>query len=347
MRQVKRKKMDDRSDHSIWRSYSDMMSGLLLLFVLIMAVCLMQAQKNYTEKLAEQAKALQTQSALEESQSTVEQQASALSEKESELEASLSKLDLQEKTLAEQASALEELQAALEAQRITLNEKESELDASQSALDEKEALLQNSQEKLDEANELMQTQQQRIDQIIGVKAELIADLNEQFSANAINVEIDTETGAILLDSSVLFAYNESELTSEGLDILDQILPIYCQVLLGGEYADYVAEIIIDGYTDSSGDYLTNLDLSQERAYAVASYLYENRQRFLTEDESETLLSRLTANGKSNSNLILNEDGTENADASRRVEVKFRLRDEEMLDELQAIIGESRVTEETE
>lgn len=336
--------MDDRSDHSVWRSYSDMMSGLLLLFVLIMAVCLMQAQKNYTEKLAEQAKALQTQNALEESQNTVEQQASALDEKEAQLQASQSKLDTQEKTLAEQASALEELQAALEAQRITLNEKESELDASQNALNEKESLLQSSQKQLDEANALMQTQQERIDQIIGVKAELISDLNEQFNANAINVQIDKETGAILLDSSVLFAYNESELTGEGLAILDQILPIYCKVLLGGEYADYVAEIIIDGYTDSSGDYLTNLQLSQSRAYAVASYLYENRGRFLNEEESRTLLGRLTANGKSNSNLILNENGTEDADASRRVEVKFRLRDEEMLDELQAIIGESRVSD---
>ena len=49
MKQVNRRKMRDTSRHNVWRSYSDMMSGLLLLFVLIMAVCLMQAQKNYIE----------------------------------------------------------------------------------------------------------------------------------------------------------------------------------------------------------------------------------------------------------------------------------------------------------
>ena len=56
MKRGKRRKMQDTASHNVWRSYSDMMSGLLLLFVLIMAVCLMQAQKNYTEKLLEQAK---------------------------------------------------------------------------------------------------------------------------------------------------------------------------------------------------------------------------------------------------------------------------------------------------
>ena len=58
MKKVSRRKMDDSSSLNVFRSYSDMMSGLLLLFILIMAVCLMQAQKNYSEKLAEQANLL-------------------------------------------------------------------------------------------------------------------------------------------------------------------------------------------------------------------------------------------------------------------------------------------------
>ncbi len=333
--------MDDSSTHNVWRSYSDMMSGLLLLFVLIMAVCLMQAQKNYTEKLAEQAKQIQTQNELEASQQTVDEQQEQLS--------------AQEQTLAEQAATLEALQAALEAQQLaldtkeselntmqtTLTQRESELTASQSALNQKESELALSQSQLDEANQLMIAQQTRIDQIVGVKADLIAALNDEFKVNQINVQIDTETGAILLDSSVLFDYNESVLTDAGTQILNQVLPVYCRVLLSEEYADYVAEVIIDGYTDSTGDYLTNLDLSQGRAYAVASYLFGSMSSFLSEAEQGELLSKLTANGKSSSNLIYTEDGREDSDASRRVEIKFRLKDEEMLAELQAIIEESQ------
>ena len=256
MRKSNRRKMDGDGGHNIWRSYSDMMSGLLLLFVLIMAVYLMQAQRNYTEKLAEQAKQMQTQEELEKSQSTVAEQEEELEKKE--------------QTLAEQAATLENLQKLLEQQQSEadakskqLNEKESELDAFKATVDaqsaqlaEQEGELEAWADKLDEANTLMAQQQKRIEQIIGVKADLITALDEEFRANDINVQIDTQTGAILLDSSVLFEFNKYELTQVGFDILGEVLPIYCKVLLDPRYSENVAEIIVDGYTDMEGDYIT-------------------------------------------------------------------------------------------
>lgn len=337
MKQVNRRKMRDTSSQNVWRSYSDMMSGLLLLFVLIMAVCLMQAQKNYTEKLAEQAKQLQTQNALDASQSQIDEQASQLA--------------TQQSTLDEQAAALEALQSTLAAQAAELETKEKDLLTSQQKLDEQnslllqqEAALTASQQKLDEQTTLMTQQQEKIDQIIGVKADLIASLNDEFKANQINVEIDYQTGAIVLDSSVLFDYNESVLTEAGASILAQILPVYCKVLLSQEYEPYLAEVIIDGYTDTTGNYITNLDLSQRRAFAVAEYLINMKDSFLSGAESEILTEKLTANGRSMSNPILDENGNVDMDASRRVEVKFRLKDEEMMAELQNIIEETKLEE---
>lgn len=331
--------MNDEGNHNIWRSYSDMMSGLLLLFVLIMAVCLMQAQKNYNDKLAEQASRLETQDELEQTQS-------ALSTKESELEQqSLTLTDLQSAlerqaaTLSTRESELAQAQATLEEQRALLAQQESELEV-------RDAALVTSQQKLDEQNQLMSEQQQKIDQIIGVKADLIDSLNKEFAANQINVQIDSQTGAIVLDSSVLFDLDEFVLTQEGEDTLSQILPVYCQVLLSEEYLPYVAEVIIDGYTDSQGDYLTNLTLSQSRAYAVAEYLLEISGGFLDNEHARQLQEKLTANGRSESNLILGDDGKEDRDASRRVEVKFRLKDEEMIQELSDIIADARMTGET-
>ena len=332
MKKVNRRKMQDTSSHNVWRSYSDMMSGLLLLFVLIMAVCLMQAQKNYTEKLAEQAKQLQTQNALDLSQTQLDEQASQLAS--------------QQTTLDEQAAALIALQSTLDEQAKQLSQKEKDLAASQTQLDEQNALLASqeeeleardqalaaSQAKLDEQNALMTQQQARIDQIIGVKADLIASLNEEFKTNQINVDIDYQTGAIVLDSSVLFELNESELTQEGQAILAQILPVYCKVLLSEEYEPYLAEVIVDGYTDTQGDYITNLSLSQRRAYAVAEYLVYSEDSFLTAQESSI--------------LILDANGQVDMDASRRVEIKFRLKDEEMMSELQQIIQETKISSET-
>ena len=337
MKRGKRRKMQDTASHNVWRSYSDMMSGLLLLFVLIMAVCLMQAQKNYTEKLLEQAKQMQTQDELNRTQNQVDEQADQLAS--------------QQLTLEEQAARLEALQKALEEQAISLSEKESELAVSQATLDKQSSLLATleselaaSQAKLAEQTTLMAQQQEKIDQIIGVKADLIAALNEEFQANQISVEIDHQTGAMVLDSSVLFDYNESLLTEEGTRILAQVLPVYCRVLLSQESEPYLAEIIIDGYTDTTGDYITNLKLSQERAFAVAEYLVSSRYSFLNEAESDLLTEKLTANGRSMSNPILDENGNVNMDASRRVEIKFRLKDEEMISSLQQMIEETGLEE---
>jgi len=44
------------------------------------------------------------------------------------------------------------------------------------------------------------------------------------------------------------------------------------MLLRDEYSAYLGEIIIEGYTDSTGDYYNNLKLSQERALSVATYI---------------------------------------------------------------------------
>ena len=142
----------------------------------------------------------------------------------------------------------------------------------------------------------------------------------------------------MLDSNVMFDYNKADLTEEGKAVLDQVLPIYCQVLMKEEYQDYLAEIIIDGYTDTSGYYAYNLSLSQQRSLAVAQYLLAIEGNFLSSTQEEDLKQVLTVNGHSMANPILDEDGNVDMDASRRVEVKFRLKDEEMIEELNKIMS---------
>jgi chemotaxis protein MotB len=108
-------------------------------------------------------------------------------------------------------------------------------------------------------------QQTKIDNIIGVKAEVVEALQKEFQKNNINVNLDSQTGALTLDASVLFDVDESELTDAGKEALRNVLPIYCKVLMEDTYKNYLAEIIIDGYTDTDGDYAYNLELSQQRS----------------------------------------------------------------------------------
>ena len=311
---MRRKKKSENSGFNVWRSYSDMMAGVLLLFVLIMCVTLFQAQKSYNESLQERDEKIALQE--EYTQELLDKQ-NALDKKDETLQNQDAQLKTQDEKLAEQEQQLAALAAKLKEQESTLN-------AQQSALDEKTAQLKD--------------QQAQIDQIIGVKADVIEALKNEFSKNNINVDIDAQTGALTLEASVMFDYDQAELTDAGKQALEQILPIYCKVLLQDDYMKYLAEIIIDGYTDTDGDYSYNLQLSQQRSLAVAQYLLDIQGNFLDATQSQNLEKYLTVNGHSMANPVLDANGNVDKDASRRVEVKFRLKDEEMIDELNQLLS---------
>ena len=326
---MRRKKKSEDSGFNVWRSYSDMMAGVLLLFILIMCVTLFQAQQSYNESLQERdekialqeeynQELLDKQNALDEKDGTIQSQDEQLKSQSEQLATQQAKLKEQEQKLSDQQDQLTALAAKLKKQKKTLNKQ-------QAALDEKTALLKD--------------QQEQIDQIIGVKADVIEALKKEFSKNNIDVNIDAQTGALTLQSNVLFNYDESDLSDAGKTALEQILPIYCKVLLQDDYKDYLAEIIIDGYTDTDGDYSYNLQLSQQRSLAVAQYLLDIRGNFLSSDQSGDLQQFLTVNGHSMANPVLDADGNVDKDASRRVEIKFRLKDDEMIDELNQIMSD--------
>ena len=311
---MRRKKKSENNGFNVWRSYSDMMAGVLLLFVLIMCVTLFQAQKSYNESLQERDEKIALQE--EYTQELLDKQ-NALDKKDETLQNQDAQLKTKDEKLAEQEQQLAALAAKLKEQESTLN-------AQQSALDEKTAQLKD--------------QQAQIDQIIGVKADVIEALKNEFSKNNINVDIDAQTGALTLEASVMFDYDQAELTDAGKQALEQILPIYCKVLLQDDYMKYLAEIIIDGYTDTDGDYSYNLQLSQQRSLAVAQYLLDIQGNFLDATQSQNLEKYLTVNGHSMANPVLDANGNVDKDASRRVEVKFRLKDEEMIDELNQLLS---------
>ena len=310
---MRKKRKPEEHGFNVWRSYSDMMAGVLLLFVLIMCVTLFQAQKSYNESIKERDDKIALQ---EQYTAEILAQQNELDEKDSQLSSQDEQLDKQKKLLAELAAQLKEQQATLDKQQSDLDEKTS----------------------------LLATQQKKIDNIIGVKADVIEALQKEFSKNNVSVDIDAQTGALTLNANVLFDYDKSELTDEGKQELADILPIYCKVLLQKDYKKYLAEIIIDGYTDTDGDYDYNLELSQKRSLAVAQYLTEIRENFLSSDEISELQNYLTVNGHGSANPVLDSDGNVDKDASRRVEVKFRLKDDEMINELNQIMNTDKTSD---
>lgn len=216
--------------------------------------------------------------------------------------------------------------------------KEKELEEQRAEAEIQKQLMEEQQQQLAEQQEVMEEQQKQLDNIIGVRSELVEALKNEFEGTDMKVSVDAKTGAITLDASILFDVNQYNLKKGGQDFLKEFVPRYLSVLLKPEFKGYVSEIIIEGHTDTEGGYMMNLALSQDRALSVARFCIDPSNGVLSNDEIDELRQILTANGRSYSDPVYNEDGTVNLDASRRVEFKFRLKDEEMIDEMMNIIN---------
>lgn len=205
------------------------------------------------------------------------------------------------------------------------------------------------QDELNKKELIIVSQKKQIDKIIGVQEKLITALKKEFSNKDLAVSVDQNTGAITFESRLLFAHDKAILQKHGKEELDKFLPSYLSVILSKEFSQYIAEIIVEGHTDSTGEYMYNLRLSQNRAFAVASYCLTNKKKLLTKAQQSKLRNLMTANGRSCSNLKYkykyDKYGTERAvedkEASRRVEIKFRLREDEMMEQITDILGKSK------
>jgi len=90
---------------------------------------------------------------------------------------------------------------------------------------------------------------------------VITDSNEDLMAESLLQELDA-----LPTSSIRFNRNSATLTENAKEVLEDV----AAAILG--YSDLVVEIA--GHTDTTGDAVRNLSLSQQRAAAVRDYLVE-------------------------------------------------------------------------
>lgn len=295
---------------SYWQSFSDMMAALLLIFILMIAITLaIYRQKTTDLDLTRQ-----------------------------ELDNAKVNLDLSRKEIEasnkELADSLKELQIAYEAAAKTqdeLNAAYAEIENAKVELDAANLAMENTKAELDATRSELQD-------IVGIRTDIIGELQSKFNNSSMSV--DAQTGSITFSSDVLFGYNSSTLTTASKKTLKEIIPLYLDVLLQDTYRPYIAEIIIEGHTDTDGGYQSNMDLSYERANAVAKFCMDS-QNGLSKNKIEQLQQLMTVNGKSYSNPVY-KSGTNTIDmtASRRVEIKFRLKEDEMINKIAQILNQS-------
>ncbi|MEA3419923.1 MAG: OmpA family protein [Campylobacterota bacterium] len=204
----------------------------------------------------------------------------------------------------------------------TLELKEEEMLHIMNALDEKETDYNRIVENL-------QNQKAKIKSLTGIKIKVIGALKKELGSK---ISIDPQSGSLRLSSNILFDKGSAQLKEESKTKLKEAFEEYIGALVTNpNIKPHLDKIVIEGHTDSDGGYLYNLDLSQKRAYAVMNYL-------LTLDFTReyNIKPLIIASGRSYLDAI-KIDGTEDKDASRRIEIKFRLKNEDAMHEIEKVL----------
>ncbi len=292
---------------SYWQSFSDMMAALLLIFILIIAITLMIYRQKTTD---------------------LDQTRLELSTAQTELEQYRKEIEASNQELAD---SLAELQIAYEDAAKTQKELDEAYEEIALAMEELEAV----NEDIEWTRGELEATRNQLQDIVGIRTDIIGELQQRF--NNSTMKVDAQTGSITFSSDLLFEFGSAELTEGSRKALQEAIPMYLGVLLQEEYRSYVAEIIIEGHTDTKGSYESNMDLSYRRANAVASFCMDG-QNGLDDWEIKRLRRIMTVNGRSYGDPVYVTGTMEvDMDASRRVEIKFRLKENEMIDRIADIL----------
>lgn len=161
----------------------------------------------------------------------------------------------------------------------------------------------------------------KLKDIVEKKANLLEDLAAAFDEAGLNVAINTQTGEIALDSTILFGVDESAVSEEGKAFLQKFMGIYTSVVFNEKYSGFVSSIAVEGHTDTQGTYEHNAELSQARANSVKDYCI-SAECGVDAAYFETLQTMLEAVGYSYDRPVYQENGEVDMAASRRVSFRF-------------------------
>ena len=194
------------------------------------------------------------------------------------------------------------------------------------ALDKRKSKYENLIEKL-------KKQKESIRSLTGIRLKVIAELKSTLGDK---INIDKKSGALRLSSSILFDKGSSQLKEGAMSELDRSFNDYIGALVSNRaIRPYLQRIVIEGHTDSDGSYLYNIELSQQRALAVMNYLLT-----LPIAKKYNLKKYLVASGRAYLDSI-KRNGREDKEASRRIEIKFQLKNQDAMYQIERILDHDK------
>ncbi len=345
------------SDQNFWVSYADLMAGLLFVFILVLGAIVvkyvfiqndLELQKNtLIHKEKELLEKNHNVSSLSDEISMLKQTIVTMTHSLEEARHIIIKEKMENNATHEKlVFSLEEIEALkrlLSDTQLTLDERQGELVLLQTLLQDNNTLVKLKEAQIDQLNQSLIEKSEahqtlvddlnvtkaRIKNLTGIRLKVIQELKTKMGRS---INIDPNSGAIRLPSSVLFDVGSYEIKPEAKKHLKETLSPYFSVLLENEEIRHtIDKIIIEGHTDSDGSYMNNLELSQKRALSVMAFIYS-----WDEKRNPLLQTYLSAQGRSYSDRILKK-GIEDKEASRRIEIKFSLSNKQAIEEIERFL----------
>ncbi len=347
------------TDQNFWVSYADLMAGLLFVFILLIGAIVVKYVYEQTDlkgiknDLEEQKRVLHlaqdalaqkqrdclrlrsdmnvTSASLQIAQELLSQKEASLEEATAQLQLSDREIENLKKLLLDTELARDEVKGELVASQMELGTTTQTLKLKEGELALLSAKLLESTASHQQLVEDLNITKSRIKNLTGIRIKVVQELKEKLGKK---INIDPNSGAIRLPSSVLFDVGSYELKPEAQKQLKETLQPYLQVLLDDTtIRENIDHIVIEGHTDSDGSYMHNLDLSQKRAYSVMAFIYS-----LGDEKRTAMLQKyLSANGRSYSDRIF-KNGVEDKEASRRIEIKFNLSNKKAIEEIETFLN---------
>ncbi len=155
---------------------------------------------------------------------------------------------------------------------------------------------------------------------------------QEYIAQGVEVKKDEKDPLallILVPEKVLdFQFDKTDIPSRGIEFLNVFMPRFSKIIYSPDFRHEISSVVVEGHTDSHGDDLYNLKLSQGRALEVVKQCLN----ILSNEEDRKLyfLKLLSATGRGERDPYYEDDAK-----NRIVVFKIRVRSfEEMVKKLE-------------
>jgi outer membrane protein OmpA-like peptidoglycan-associated protein len=166
------------------------------------------------------------------------------------------------------------------------------------------------------------TDEQNLQQLSEVKS-VCTSLQNQVKTNRVNVSVDCHFNRIDFGEAGRFDTDKYTLNEQGKEILIKLVPLILEVSDSPSGQKWLKRVHIQGFTDTDGSYLYNLNLSLKRSEWVMCQILSTEPFEginLTDEQRQRAKQLFLAGGVSFNNKRSSKE------ASRRVELKLEFFD---------------------